>query len=169
MHCDLRTRKVCVCVRLGRCGVYTSRRTHRCCYWLSNSIKKLIETRLDMRSDFLVVGDNLEIVVWSRLSASQLVALTTSLEREFEVVSLTIALTNYRPANCVGAIFASSKSMKTSSTRMNLVTSWMRRMADDILLRNVLLHLCSATQGTLAVKDQSCYVRVSFTFRDKMS
>ena len=43
-----------------------------------------------------------------------------------------------------------------------LVTSWMRRMADDVLLRHILLHLCSATQGTLAVKDQSCSVSASF-------
>ena len=90
--------------------------------------------------------------------------MTSSKKREFQVVSLTIALTIYRPANCAGAIFASLKSMKTNFTMLSLVTSWMRRMADDVLLRNVLLNLCSATQVTLAVKDQSCYVNVSFHF-----
>ena len=44
---------------------------------------------------------------------------------------------------------------------MSLVTSWMRRMADDVLLRNVLPNLGSATRGTLEVKDQSYYVSVS--------
>ena len=87
----------------------------------------------------------------------QFVALTTCLNREFQVVSLTIALTICRLANFVDAIFASSKTMKMSSTRM-LVTSWMRRMADDVLLRNILPNLCSASQGTLAVNGQSCYV-----------
>ena len=37
-------------------------------------------------------------------------------------------------------------------------------MADDVLLRNVVPNLCSATQGTLAVKDRSCYVGVTFHF-----
>ena len=55
-------------------------------------------------------------------------------KREFDVVSLTIALTIYRPANCAGAIVASSKSMKTNSTMLSSVTSWMRRMANDVLL-----------------------------------
>ena len=68
-----------------------------------------------------------------------------------------MALTIYRPANCTGAITASSKSMKTKSTMMSLVTSWMKKMADDVLLRSVLPNLCSATQGTLAVKDQPWY------------
>ena len=116
-----------------------------------------------MRSDFLVVGDNFELVVLRRIGTGRMVALSTSLKREFEVVSLTIALTICRPANCAGAIFASSKSMKTNST-MSLVTSWMRRMADDVLLRNFLPNMCSATQGTFAVKDQSCYISVSSHF-----
>ena len=83
-------------------------------------------------------------------------------KREFEVVSLTIVLTIDRPANCAGAISASSKSVKTNSTMLSSVTCWMRRMADDVLLRTVLPSLCSATQGTFAVKDQSCYVSVAF-------
>ena len=37
---------------------------------------------------------------------------TSRLKREFQAVSLTSALTFYRPANCGGAIFASSKTMK---------------------------------------------------------
>ena len=45
---------------------------------------------------------------------------------------------------------------------LGLVTSWMKRMADDVLLRNVLHKLCSATQGTLAVNDQFCHVSASF-------
>ena len=35
-------------------------------------------------------------------------------------------------------------------------------MADDVLLLTVLPNLWSPTQGTLAVKDRSCYVRDSF-------
>ena len=69
---------------------------------------------------------------------------------QLEVVSLTIALTIFRPANCAGAISASSKSMKTNSTMLSSVTSCMKRMADDVLLRSVLPNLCSATQeGTV--------------------
>ena len=37
-------------------------------------------------------------------------------------------------------------------------------MADDVLLRTVLPNLGSVTQGTFAVKDQSCYVSVAFHF-----
>ena len=76
-------------------------------------------------------------------------------KREFKVVSLTIVLTICRPANCAGAISANSKFIKTNSTRLSLVTSCMRRMTDDVLLQNILSNLCSATQDTFAVKDQS--------------
>ena len=75
-----------------------------------------------MRSDFVVVGDNFELVVSESNGTSCLVALATSFKREFQVVSLTIALTICRLANVVDAIFASSKTMKMSSTKM-LVTS----------------------------------------------
>ena len=58
--------KVRVFVHLGEYDVYTHRRTHDSCYWLSATLrfsnpveKNLIDTRLDMRSDFLVVGDKL--------------------------------------------------------------------------------------------------------------
>ena len=50
---------------------------------------------------------------------------------------------------------------------LSLLTSWKRRMTDDVLLRTVLPNLCSANRGTLAVKDQSCYVSVSFHFLGK--
>ena len=63
-------------------------------------------------------------------------------KREFEVVPLTVALTMYRPANCAGAISASSKSMKTNSTMSVSVTSCMRRMADTqgaLPVRSILL------------------------------
>ena len=43
-----------------------------------------------------------------------------------------------------GAISASSKSMKTNSTMMSLVTRWTRRMAGDVFLWNCLPDLCSA-------------------------
>ena len=170
--------KVCVCVRLGRCGVYTpvalavvsthpsySRlfRLAECETQIQQLRNKkiLITTRLDMRSDFVVVDDNFELVVSESNGTSCLVALTTSSKREFYVVPLTIALTICRFANCVDAIFASSKTMKMSSTRL-LVTSWIRRMAGDLLVRNIHPNFCSATQGTLAVKDQSCHVSVAF-------
>ena len=61
-----------------------------------------------------------------------------------------------------GAFSASSKSMKTNSTMLSSGTSWIRRMADAVLLHKNLPSLCSATQGTFAVKDQSCNVSVAF-------
>ena len=148
-------------------GVYTTRRTHGCCCWLSAKLrcsnfffkKKNTGTRRGMRADSQVIGDNVELVVLSRVAPVAYMLLRLVWKREFEVVSLTIVLTIYRPANCAGAIFASSKSMKMNSTMMISVTSWMR-MADDCLLRSVLPKLCSATRGTFAVKDQSCYVSV---------
>ena len=82
-----------------------------------------------MRSDFLVVGDNFELVVLSRIApVAWLLLRLLQKKSEFQVVSLTIALTIYCPANCAGAIFASSKSMKTNFTMLSLGTSWMRRM-----------------------------------------
>ena len=116
------------------------------------SKNKVISTRLDMRSDFLVVGDNFDLVVLTRMAPVDWLPsrLQKKKKREFWFFSLTIALTIYRAANCAGAISASSKSMKMSFTRM-LVTRWMGKMA--VLLRNVLPSLCSATQSTFAVKD----------------
>ena len=121
--------------------------------------QNLIRTRL--RSDFLVDGDNAELVVLSRLAPVSWMPVRDLRKREFEVVTHH-CVTIYRPANCAGAISASSKSMKTRSTMLSSVTTWMRRMADDVLLRTVLLKLCSAIQGTFAVKDQSSYVSVAF-------
>ena len=123
---------------------------------------KLIRTRRGMRSDLLVVGDNVELLVLSRVAPVAWMLMRLLWKREFEVVSLTSVLTIHRPVNCTGVIFASSKSMKMNSTMMSSVTSWMRRMAADVLLRCVLPNLDSATQGTLAVKDRSCYVSFSF-------
>ena len=78
MRCGARTRKVCV-LRAYEC------RTHGCCHWLSTKLrssisekKKLIETRLDMRSDFVAVGDNFELAVSESNCTSRLVARTTS-------------------------------------------------------------------------------------------
>ena len=51
--------------------------------------------------------------------------------------------------------------MKMNSTMMSSVTSWMRRMADDVLLRSVLPNLCSAIPGTLVVKGQFCNIDAS--------
>ena len=34
VHCFVRTRKMCVCAREGRCGGYTSRHVHGSCYCL---------------------------------------------------------------------------------------------------------------------------------------
>ena len=47
---------------------------------------------------------------------------------------------------------------------LSLVTSWKRRVVDDVFLRNVLPSLGSATQSTLAVEDQSGYMNVCFHF-----
>ena len=44
------------------------------------------------------------------------------------------------------------------------MSSWMWKIVDDVLLRNILPNLCSATQGTLAVKDQADYASVAFHF-----
>ena len=79
----------------------------------------------------------------SRLEPVSLMLVSLLRKREFEVVSLTIVLTTCRPANCVGAISANFDSKKTNSTTLSMVTSWMRTMADDVLLRTVLPSLCS--------------------------
>ena len=56
MHCFVRTRKMCVCAREGRCGGYTSRHVHGSCYCLHaklpDSATSVEEngTRLDMQS-----------------------------------------------------------------------------------------------------------------------
>ena len=61
--------KAFVCVRLGEYNVYTppvaltAVATGCAKLRFSNSVEKMIETRLDMRSDFVVVGDNFELVV----------------------------------------------------------------------------------------------------------
>ena len=47
---------------------------------------------------------------------------------------------------------------------MNLVTSWKRMMAVDVLLRNIQPNWCLATQDTVAVKDQADYAIVAFRF-----
>ena len=121
-----------------------------------------------MRSDFLVVGDNFELVVLRRIGTGRMVALSTSLKREFEVVSLTIALTICRPANCAGAIFASSKSMKTNSTM-----SWWWCSSAKFSAQYVLSHsryLCSEGSILLykrflslsGIKGANCFL---FSFR----
>ena len=95
------------------------------CYYLRAKLrcsdffarKKIIGTRLDMRSDFLFAGDNFELVVLSRICASRLVARPSSVKHKFQVIPLIIAMTVPHLANCVDAIFAIPKSMETSSPR----------------------------------------------------
>ena len=147
-----------------------SSRTHGCCHWLSAKLRFRNSVRTESNLDKTRHAVRLSGCWWQlwacrfeSAGTSRLVALTTSSKKqEFEVVSLTIALAIYRPVKCAGAIFVQSNSMKTNSTMLSLVTSWMRRMADDFLLRNVLPILCSATHSTFAVNDPSCYVNVSF-------
>ena len=165
VHCGVRTKK-CASARVqeGVVSTHPVALTAVATGWVQNShsatsVKKIIRTRL--RSDFLVDGDNVELVVLSRLAPVSGMLVRLLRKREFEVVSLTIVLTICRPAHCAGAISANSESMKTNSTMLSSVTSWMRWMADDVHLRTFLPCLCSATQGTLAVKDQSCYANSS--------
>ena len=122
------------------------------------------KTSTQNRSDFLVDGDNVELVVLESASSSFLNARTTSLKTRVRGCFTHHCTDHYRSTNCAGAISASSKSMKTNSTILSSVTSWMRKMADDVLRPSFLPNLGSATPSTLAVKDQCCFVSVSFHF-----
>ena len=155
-------------VQVGVVSTHPSRLTAVATDWVWNSDsatsgeKNRMRTRL--REDFLVGGDNVELVVFRRSASVSWMLVRLLGKREFEVVSLTIVLTICRPANCAGAISAKSESMKTSSDVLSSVTSWKRRMAEDVLLRTVLSNLLPAIPGIPAVKDQSCYVSVFFHF-----
>ena len=68
----------------------------------------------------------------------------------------------YRPFNCAGAIFTSSKSLEKNSG-LRSVNSCNKRMA-DVLLRNVVPYLGSAAQSTLAPRINLVVKTSHFTF-----
>ena len=106
--------------------------------------------------------------LWSQLCACRFesdrhqLPLTTSLKREFLAASLSLALTICRLGNLVDAISASLKIMKMSSTKM-LVPSMMRMAHNECFCKIFCTISKQPTEGTLAVKHQSCYV----TYREK--
>ena len=86
-----------------------------------------------------VDGDNVELVVLSRVAPVSCMLFRLLSKREFDVISFTIVLTTCRPATYAGAISSNSEFMKTNSTMLGLVTSLKMMMVVDVLLQIVLL------------------------------
>ena len=72
---------------------------------------------------------------------------------------LTIFHTTYCLSNRADA---SSKSRRTKSTTVNLVPKKKMMSAEGVLLRNIQTNLCSASQDTVALKDQTDWASVAF-------
>ena len=147
-----------VCVR-EKC-VYTLRRTHDCCYWLSAKLRfsnfcRKNRTRLQSQAYGSMV---------TTLSLSSAYAVfQLPLENASSMLShFTILLTICRIATCAGAISANFESMKTNSTMLGLVTSLKMMMVVGVLVLQIVLpNSCSTIPGTLVVKCQFCSANAS--------
>ena len=89
-------------------------------------IQQLLKKRTILQSDIPVDGDNVELVVFSRVAPVSWMRFRLLWKREFDVVSFTIVLTICRLATCASAISANFESMTTNSSMLGLVTNHSR-------------------------------------------
>ena len=162
MHCDVRTRKMCVCARTGWCGVYTLPSHARllllaeCETARSSNVCRKMEQDCSQTHQLMVTMLNLS----STHAVSSCYLNVSSMSLYF-----TIVLTICRLATCAGAISANFESMKTNSTMFGLVTSFKMMMVVDVLnfavQQIVPTNAYSTIPGTLVVRGQFCSVDAS--------
>ena len=159
LHCDVRTRKMCVCARTGRCGV-TPRRVHGSCCCLDAklpnsaiSVEKWYNTGYAVRVHMMI---STTLTFLSTHAVSSCYLSVSSMLSYF-----TIGLTICRLASCV-PFLPTFESMKTNSTMLGLVTSLKVMMVVGVLNYSVLQIVppmsYSTIPGTLVAKGQLCSV-----------
>ena len=160
VHCDVRTRKMCVCARTGRSGVYTSRRTHGCCYRLSAKLRCSTFCRR-LQSDLPVDGDNVEIFVLSRVAPVSWMLLIDFFENASSMLSHSPLFWPFVVLPPVRVPFLATVS---PWRRTPTCWAWWPAGRGGWLWRLFceVFNLCSAIPRTLVVKDQFHYASASF-------